>query len=154
MAGLLDDDRLHEFTGGAPLTRDGLRRQYALQAAGRSADGAASWLNWIVRRRTDHIAVGYIQATLPAVPRPQTAALAWMIGLAFQGHGYAREAAAAAMRTLTAGGIRSFTARIHPEHVASIALARGLGFKPTSDWIAGEAVWATEPGRRDPAPPP
>lgn len=153
MAGLLDDDRLHEFTGGAPLTRDGLRRQYARQAAGRSADGAASWLNWILRRRHDHVAVGYIQATVPAVPPARTAALAWMVGLAFQGQGYAREASAAAMRTLSADGINSFTARIHPEHAASIALARSLGFRPTSEWIDGETVWAAEFGRREPAAP-
>lgn len=153
MAGLLDDDRLHEFIGGAPLTRDGLRRQYARQATGRSADGAASWLNWILRRRRDHIAVGYIQATVPSVPPAQTAVLAWTIGLAFQGQGYAREAAAAVMRTLSAGGIRAFTAHIHPEHVTSIALARSLGFRPTGEWIDGEVVWKTELAPRDQLPP-
>jgi RimJ/RimL family protein N-acetyltransferase len=142
MAGLLDDDRLHEFIGGAPLTRDGLRRQYARQAAGRSTDGTLSWLTWILRHRQDHIAVGYVQATVSGQAPAQSAALAWMIGLAFQRQGYAREGTAGAMRALRAAGVQSFTANIHPEHVASIALARTLGLQPTSHWIEGEVVWS------------
>jgi RimJ/RimL family protein N-acetyltransferase len=143
MAGVLGDDRLHEFIGGAPLTRDGLRRQYARQAAGRSADGTQSWLNWILRRRHDHVAVGYVQATVSGDAPTETAALAWMIGLGFQGQGYGREGAACAMQALSGRGIRSFTASIHPQHMASIALARALGFRPTGEWADGEIVWAT-----------
>jgi RimJ/RimL family protein N-acetyltransferase len=149
MAGVLGDDRLHEFIGGAPLTRDGLRRQYARQAAGRSADGTESWLNWILRRRRDHVAVGYVQATVSGDPPAETAALAWMIGLGFQRQGYGREGAASAMRALSGRGIRSFTANIHPQHMASIALARDLGFRPTGEWVDGEIVWTTELSRSE-----
>jgi RimJ/RimL family protein N-acetyltransferase len=143
MAGLLSDDRLHEFIGGAPLTRDGLRRQFARQATGRSADGTERWLNWILRRRGDHVTVGYVQATVSGANSGQTAALAWVVGVAFQGQGYAREGVASAMQALGAGGVRSFTASIHPEHLASIAVARRLGFNPTAARIEGETVWTT-----------
>jgi hypothetical protein len=36
-----------------------------------------------------------------------------------------------------------FTAHIHPDHVASIGVARTLGLSPTSTVVDGEVRWAT-----------
>ena len=91
MAPLLDDARLHLFTGGCPGTLEDLRVRYARQVVGRSPDGRQRWLNWVARQRSDGAAVGIIQATVTDDDR--TAELAWTIAVAFQRRGYAREAA-------------------------------------------------------------
>jgi RimJ/RimL family protein N-acetyltransferase len=146
MAPLLDDARLFAFTGGRPATLDELRTRYARQATGRSPDGVERWLNWIARRRQDGLAVGFVQATVSEDPDPVTAVLAWVVGVRFQGHGYAREAARAVVRWLEGAGVGRFVAFIHPEHEASMAVARALGLAPTDSLVDGEVVWEYEPG--------
>src|SRR3954469_25143976 len=101
MVPVLSDPALYDFTGGEPPTVQGLRRQYRLQAAGRSADGSQQWLNWVVRRREDERLVGYVQATVSSGEAGeagegdeggtagQVAEVAWVVGTAFQGRGYA-----------------------------------------------------------------
>jgi hypothetical protein len=42
---VFDDERLHRYIGGAPANEQELRRRYARQVAGRSADGRELWLN-------------------------------------------------------------------------------------------------------------
>jgi RimJ/RimL family protein N-acetyltransferase len=146
MAPLLADARLYAFTGGRPPSLDDLRRRYARQAAGRSPDGVERWLNWIARRREDGLAVGFVQASVSADPEPVTAVLAWVVGVGFQGRGYAREAAGAVVGWLRRAGVRRFVAYIHPEHGASMAVARALGLAPTDARVDGEVVWESEPG--------
>ena len=144
MAPLLDDARLFAFTGGRPATLAKLRARYALQATGRSPDGVERWLNWIARRHQDGLAVGFVQASVsedPPPPAPVTAVLAWVVGVRFQGCGYAREAAGAAVGWLAATGVQRFVAYIHPEHEASMAVARALGLTPTDGIVDGEVVW-------------
>jgi RimJ/RimL family protein N-acetyltransferase len=65
MAPLLDDPRLHLFTGGNPPTLADLRTGYEQHLTGRSAAGGR-WLNWIVRRREHGVAVGNLEAALTA----------------------------------------------------------------------------------------
>ncbi len=141
MAPLLDDARLFAFTGGGPVTLPELRARYARQATGRSPDGVERWLNWIARRHHDGLAVGFVQASVSDDPDPVTAVLAWVVGVRFQGCGYAREAAAAVVTWLEAAGVRRFVAYIHPEHEASMAVARALGLTPTDAIVDGEVVW-------------
>jgi RimJ/RimL family protein N-acetyltransferase len=141
MAPLLGDARLYAFTGGRPPTLDELRARYARQAAGQSADGIERWLNWIARRRPDRVAVGFVQASVSEDPEPVTAVLAWVVGVSFQGRGYAREAASAVVRWLEGAGVRRFVAYIHPDHQASMAVARALGLAPTDALVDGEVVW-------------
>src|SRR5947209_20503575 len=64
MAPLLDDQSLHEFIGGRPSTLAELRETYTRQVVGRSPDGSAGWLNWIVRDSAAGSVVGTVQATL------------------------------------------------------------------------------------------
>ena len=88
-----------------------LRARYERQAAGASPDGTEVWANWIVRRREDGTAVGYVQASIGA----GGADLAWVIGTLFQRRGYAAEAALAVARFLREAGTAPLTAHIHPE---------------------------------------
>ena len=141
MAPLLDDARLFAFTGGRPATLAELRARYARQATGRSPDGVERWLNWIARRHQDGLAVGFVQASVSDEPDPVTAVLAWVVGVRFQGCGYAREAAGAVVRWLEGAGVGRFVAYIHPEHDASMAVARALGLVPTDARVDAEVVW-------------
>jgi RimJ/RimL family protein N-acetyltransferase len=145
MAPLLDDARLHTYTGGRPSTLAELQARYRRQSLGRSPDGRQRWLNWIVRRRQDGVAVGFVQATVDAEPPVMTAELAWKIGVAYQRQGYAGEAAARMAQWLRAQGVKRLVARIHPDNVASMAVARGLGLAATGELRAAEMVWASSP---------
>jgi RimJ/RimL family protein N-acetyltransferase len=101
-------------------------------------------LNWIVRRRDDASAIGFVQAAISSDPpqAPVTAVLAWVIGARFQGQGYAREATGALVDWLERIGVGRLVAYINAEHAASIAAARALGMAPTDERVDGEVVWA------------
>ena len=145
MTAVLADPSLYAFTGGTPPTLEELRAQYRRQATGRSPDGAESWLNWIVRRRDDGRAVGFVQAAIAGDPPPRapvTAVLAWVMGAAFQGQGYAREATDALAAWLEGIGVGRLVAYINAGHAASMGVARGLGLEPTDERVDGEVVWA------------
>src|SRR5229473_3787298 len=90
MVGVLSAAALYAYTGGAPPGLDELRARYAGQAAG-SPDGREEWHNWILRRQPGGQAVGYVQATITRQGR--RAEIAWVVGLPWQGQGYATEAA-------------------------------------------------------------
>jgi RimJ/RimL family protein N-acetyltransferase len=142
MAGVLAAPSLYAFTGGGPPTRAELRRRYAAQVVGRSADGRERWLNWILRRRVEGDAIGFVQATVVE----GGADVAWVIGVPWQRHGYAAEAAGSMLAWLVSpepggAGVRVITAHIHPDHAASSAVARRLGLGPTDDVEDGEIVW-------------
>lgn len=154
MTAVLDDERLHEFTGGSPDGPAELRARYARLAAG-SPDPAVSWLNWIVRLRGSGQAVGTVQATVtgggPGTGDGLSAEVAWVIGRPWQGNGYAAEAAAGLAGWLLSEGATVITACIHPDHHASAGVAARAGLAVTDDVIDGERVWrltATAPGQR------
>jgi RimJ/RimL family protein N-acetyltransferase len=204
MAQVLDDERLHEFTGGSPESPAGLRARYERLLAG-SPDPAVTWLNWIVRERAGGQAVGTVQATVavprrshpeagpamapadaaaepwvaePGTPAPGTPAseapasattqpgapalgltepgmpaatggagddltaeVAWVIGMGWQGRGYAAEAAAGLVGWLLGHGATVITACIHPDHHRSAGVAARAGLRPTEDMADGERVW-------------
>lgn len=139
LGGLLDDERLHRYIGGRPKTREELRAQYARQVAGVSK----GWHNWVVRRRDAGTIVGTVQATLFDDHGRPAAELAWVVVTEQQGNGYAREAAAAIAAWLRRQGVDVFVAHVHPEHAASIAVARGLGMTPGATRGDGEVRWTS-----------
>lgn len=144
MTTVLADSSLYTFTGGQRPTRDELRAQYERQATGRSPDGLESWLTWIVRRRDEGQAMGFVQAAIaidPPPPAPVTAVLAWVFGVRFQGQGYAREAAEELAAWLKSVGVQRLAAYINAEHAASMGVARALGMKRTNERVDGEVVW-------------
>jgi RimJ/RimL family protein N-acetyltransferase len=139
MAVVLDDPELHRYIGGAPSTLQELRARYERQEGGRSPDGRERWLNWIVRVRSSDEAVGYVQATVDDASR--LADIAWVIGTAFQGCGYATEAATGVVRRLGAEGVTTVRAHIRPGHAASAGVARAIGLAPTTVVVDGEMRW-------------
>ncbi|TMQ96847.1 GNAT family N-acetyltransferase [Actinomadura soli] len=160
MAPVLDDPRLHRHIGGEPLTLDELRARYARLVAGPAPYHQEYWLNWIVRRVRDGQAIGYVQATVapappgfcvtpaaagstvtPGPPR-RVASVAWVIGMPYQGFGFATEAARALLDWLLAHGVRDVVATVHPENRPSEAVAAKLGLRPTRETTDdGETVW-------------
>lgn len=140
LAGELADERLHEFIGGRPATLAELRDRYARLAAG-SSDPDELWLNWIVRRRADSQAIGTVQATITARDGRRTAHVAWVIGVDWQRQGFASEAARALVDWLRGGRADEVVAYIHPDHLASAAVATRAGLLPTDDLVDGEQVW-------------
>ena len=139
MVGVLSGAALYAFTGGAPPGLDELRARYAWQVAGRSPDGREEWRNWVLRLGPGGQAVGYVQATITG--EEQCAEIAWVIGLEWQGRGYATEAARELFAWLDSRGVRVIRAHIHPGHAASAAVARRAGLAPTGLMEDGEQLW-------------
>ena len=147
LAPLLDDTRLHEFTGGAPLSAAALAARYARLAGRRSPGGDQLWGNWVLRLHGTGAAVGTVQATLPAAgPAAGPAEVAWVVAFAAQGRGYATEAACSLVGRLREAGW-AVVAHIHPGHLASQRVARAAGLVPTGDVRGdGEMRWIRRPG--------
>lgn len=138
MVNVLADARLYAFTGGEAPNLDQLEASYRAQVAG-PTDSRERWHNWIVRLASPDVAIGFVQATVA----DGTADVAWLVGVPWQGQGYAREAAGAMCGWLRGNGIDHITAHIHPEHDASARVADALGLRPTEEVEDGERIWAS-----------
>lgn len=136
---VLDDPGLGRFTGEEPPADvEALRDRFEMWASRRSPDGGELWLNWIVRRSEDDRAVGHVQATVG----DGDAAIAWVIGTAFQRQGFATEAGQALLRWLhDVLGVPVVNGCVHPDNVASQTAAARIGLRPTERWYDGEVVW-------------
>jgi RimJ/RimL family protein N-acetyltransferase len=140
MVGVLSAPALYTFTGGSPPGLAELRARYARQAAGRSPGGSERWHNWIIRREPAGTAVGYVQATISG--DGGRAEIAWVIGVDWQGQGYATEAARAVVAWLDARGVAVVQAHIRPGHTASAAVAGRAGLLPSGELDDdGEQLW-------------
>jgi RimJ/RimL family protein N-acetyltransferase len=152
MVEVLGDERLHEFIGGRPAALEELRERYAALVEG-SPDSGERWLNWIVRRRSDVRPLGTVQATLTDEDGRWVAEVAWVVGVAWQGQGFASESASALVDRLRRCGVTSIAAHVHPDHLASAVVAERAGLRPTAEEVDGERVWRMEtsgvPPRRD-----
>jgi RimJ/RimL family protein N-acetyltransferase len=140
MAAVLGDPELHAFIGGRPATQAELHDRYGRLVAG-SPDPDETWLNWIVRRRTGHSPIGTVQATVMRGSDGWTANVAWVVGLPWQGQGFASEAARALVAWLRSEGVTLISASIHPDHHASASVAARAGLTPTDEEVDGERVW-------------
>ena len=145
LAPLLDDPRLHEFTGGAPVSAAALADRYQRLEKRRSPGGDQGWGNWVMRVRATGRAAGTVQATLPADgPAAGPAEVAWVVAREAQGRGYAKEAARSLVALLQAAGW-TVVAHVHPGHPASQGVARAAGLSPTGDVHDGEVRWVSSP---------
>jgi RimJ/RimL family protein N-acetyltransferase len=136
MAEVLSDPALYAFTGGEPPTMEALEARYRRQLAGPdSADD--EWLNWVVQYKDELI--GYVQATITA----GTAEIAWVIGTAWQGRGFAKEAAQGMVTWLQTREAGRIIAHVHPDHAASAAVAAAIGLARTDVLEEGEYLWST-----------
>jgi RimJ/RimL family protein N-acetyltransferase len=134
---VLANDALYEYTCETPpASLPALRDRFARLEARRSPDGTQAWLNWLLL--VSGQAVGYVQATVTAAE----ADVAWVVGVPWQGRGYASEAARAMISWLRSAGVRVVRANIHPEHSASQRVARKAGLSRTAETVDGEEVWA------------
>ena len=62
-------------------------------------------------------------------------------GVPYQRRGFAIEAAAGMVGWLGNHGVQTFTAHIHPDHTASMGVARRLGLTATDVIEGGETGW-------------
>lgn len=142
MVPVLAEEGLYRFTGGKAPSLTELQSRYRAQVAG-SPSKDQIWHNWIIR--FEGTAVGFVQATVTG----DTADVAWVVGVEWQGRGIAREAARAMCRWLLGCGVGRLLAHIHPDHAASTRVAVALGFESTGSVDGdGEMVWElrSEPG--------
>lgn len=144
MFDLYADARMYAFTGDPTPTIEDLRARYERLAVGRSADGRQQWWNWIVRRLEDGAPVGAMQATIDDDGRH--ALVAWDVGVAWQGRGFASEAADAVVQWLDHRGVVTIEAYVHPDHVASARVAAKVGLDVTDEIVDGERVWRRATG--------
>ena len=138
MVAVLADPCLYTEIGGGPPTPDELRARYEHQVRGGSTDGRETWLNWIIRSRPSREAVGFVQATVTDAG----ADIAWVVGVPWQGRGYATEAARGLVAWLAGRGVTSITAHVLDGHRPSEAVAERIGLVRTKAVEDGEIVWA------------
>ena len=143
---VLADPSLYAFIGGEPPDPQTLLDRFARLVVGRSADGTEDWHNWIVRTTVDGAAAGTVQATIHASSR--SAEIAWIIGVRWQGRGYASEAAQALVGWLGRIGVSEIVAYVHPDHAASAAVAARAGLVATDEIQDSERVWRLNPDAR------
>lgn len=142
---VLSDARLYVFTRERPPdSLADLYERYSLLESRRSPDGTQLWLNWVIVRRDPQVAIGYIQASVDL----DYADIAWVVGSAWQGRGYATEAARALVLLLRSQGVRRINARVHPKHVASQRVAAKVGLVETDEEVEGETVWVSDSDQR------
>jgi RimJ/RimL family protein N-acetyltransferase len=138
MVGVLADPSLYAFIGGAPHPLVELEARYRRWVAGSPRSGE-SWHNWVIRLGDGGDAIGHLQATV--LDDERTADIAWILGTAWQGRGYATEAARGLVDWLEANGVETITAHVHPGNVASARVAERAGLSSTNEVEDGEVVW-------------
>jgi len=139
MAKVLADPGLYTFIGGEPPSVEVLEKRYGRQVAG-SGDPGESWLNWVISSLQDDELVGFVQATVTA----DEAEIAWVVGTAWQGRGYAKEAAVGLVAWLRAQGAGRIIAHVHPDHAASASVAAAAGLSRTDQLDDGELLWVLD----------
>lgn len=141
LVAVLDDVRLYHFTGGEAVGLEELRQRYERWSRRVSPDGTERWLNWVILRREDARALGTVQATVVTDDGRLIADVAWIVGVAHQGQGYASESAEALIAWLYDCGVGEIVSHIHPAHAASGRVASKIGMEPTEQWLLGERRW-------------
>jgi len=123
---VLSDPGLYRYLDyGPPPSVEHVRSVYARLEKGASPDGSETWLNWILCL-DGAVPIGYVQATLEA---SNTAWIAYFLGRAHWGHGYA----CAATKTMLGHLVQryeivDFLATVETENARSIALLERLEF--------------------------
>ena len=112
------------FIGGPDVTTvDALHARLDRLARG-SGRPDEIWLNFAVRRADDGVVLGRLEATTNG----DWAEIAYLLGPAHQGRGYAREAVRWLIEALGAAAIDEVWAAVHPDNLRSIRLLEALGF--------------------------
>jgi RimJ/RimL family protein N-acetyltransferase len=137
MLPVLAAPELYAFIGGTPPTLPELRARYRQMVAGPPAGPSVGWLNWVLRLQAGQQLIGTVQATVwaepmwPADAAALRASVAWVVGAAWQGRGYATEAAAACRDfARDVLGATRLIAIIHPDNRPSQRVAEKIGLRP------------------------
>ncbi len=128
MADVLGSPELYTHIGGEPPTEAELSVRYTRQTAGVSPDSSQEWMNWVVMADGTTPA-GYVQASRPI--GATTAEVAWVIGVAWQGRGYATTTVTLMVAGLAARGVDEVVVDIRPANNASEGVARHIGMAAT-----------------------
>ena len=137
---VLTDRELYQFTGGKPPSSpEDVDRWFTALETRVSPDGAEKWLTWIVQVIEPSISIGYVQATV----NDGKADMAWLIGVNWQGQGYATEAILLLIDWLADNQIDNLTAHIHTDHEVSRRIAHSVGLHRTALMHDGEEIWST-----------
>lgn len=124
---LLQDTRIYRYIPQEPPVALSLLTQRYTQLARRlSPAGDQVWLNWALQLTATSEYIGQVEAT---VFEDQTAYLAYLIGSAFWGQGYATEACARIVQLLFAEyNVTCVKAEVDTRNTASMGLLERLGF--------------------------
>jgi RimJ/RimL family protein N-acetyltransferase len=127
---ILSDPILYRYLDyGPPPSVNHVRGVYEQLQKRASPDGHETWLNWVICLRGT-LPIGYVQATL--VPT-NSAWVAYFLGSAYWGHGYAYAATETMLRHLAEiFGSKLFLATVEIANVRSIALLKRLSFEQVS----------------------
>lgn len=139
---LLREPVLYQFMESTPpASCNDLRARIRIWEKRHSPTQDELWLNWTLRLGSGGLTVGYVQATV----HEEAAELAWVIGVPFQGQGYASEASrCVATWILNNCGVAELRASIHPDHIASQRVATQVGLRRSGKFTdEGEEVWVT-----------
>jgi RimJ/RimL family protein N-acetyltransferase len=136
---VLNDQRLHRYTGGLPPSAAELAERYRGLESRRSADGSEVYLTWVVRLVPLGEAIGEVGG---AVTDDGRATIAYTIGHRYQRHGFATEAVLAMVRLLTSHvDVSTLEALIPPSHAAAQRVAAGLGMECDGQRAGGRERW-------------
>lgn len=124
---VLSDRRIYTYIPDDPPDNpQALRLRYERLASRRSPDRQALWLNWALHRSAERDYIGLAQATLAA---GEPAYLAYLLGSAFWGAGYAQEACGRVLQLLfDTYRVASVHAEVDRRNRASWQLLERLGF--------------------------
>ena len=147
----LSDPSVGAYLGGPEVTTVEAQHQRIDQLAGGPGPERPneSWWNWAVRRRTDGLVLGYIQAT----GYGEWAEVAYVFGPATSGQGFATEAVRWLMDHLHRVGAHELWATVDPANGPSVRLLERVGFTMVPE--PGRAVGSFDEGDlvfRHPAP--
>lgn len=128
LAGLSDPAAYAFLPDDPPADLPALQARYRRQTAGRSPDGSALWLNWVIRRDPGATLLGYTQATVTA----DLATLAYHVFPPHWRQGIGRAALAATLDLVFAlEDVTLARALVDTRNDASRALLASLGFTAT-----------------------
>jgi RimJ/RimL family protein N-acetyltransferase len=147
---LLADPALYLYLDDDPPADEAwLAARFGRLESRRSADGLEHWLNWVIRPPGNGL-VGFVQATV----YPGGAAdVAYLLGGAFRGRGWARRSTGAMLKELARSyGVRRAYATVDRRNQPSLGLLQRLGFSEVAARIhphhavaAGDSLLLREP---------
>ena len=131
----VSDPALYEHLDEAPpASAEALCDRYRFLVRGAPPERREVWLNFFIEHQGD--LVGTVQATIPA---EGPTSVAYVIFRAWQGNGFATAATRLLLEKLRRRGVGQVQVEIAPANVASLAVARHLGFEP-ADELDGDIV--------------